>query len=78
MNWRLLIEGAAAAALGGAVNQVALVPDGASTTLTLKIVGAGAVIGLFGYLKKNARKPDRPPPPPEPQADPPPDPGPQI
>lgn len=77
MNWKLLLEGAAAAALGGAINQVALVPDGASPAITIKIVGAGALIGLFGYLKKNARK-DKPPEPQPQQSDPPPDPGPQI
>lgn len=76
MNWKLLLEGVAAAAIGGAINNVSLVPEGASPEVTLKIVGAGAVIGLFGYLKKNARKPDRPNPQPQ-QSEPPPDPGPQ-
>lgn len=78
MNWKLFLEGAAAAAIGGAVNHAAMIPDGVASNpkAALKVIGTGAVIGLFAYLKNNARKP-QPQPQTRLQADPPTDPGPQ-
>lgn len=79
MNWKLFLEGAAAAAIGGAVNHLVLIPDGATHEEAMKGLAIGALIGLIAYLKTNARqaKADQPPASRLRQSDPPPDPGPQ-
>ena len=72
MNWKLFVEGAAAAAggafTGGVIAYEAKVTD---PLLVGKAAASGALVGLLGYLTKNARKPQ-----PQ-QSEPPPDPGPQ-
>lgn len=77
MNWKALLEGITAAAIGGAGTATVVIADGKITDPVLigKIMGAGALIGVGGYFKKNALK-YKPKPKPQ-QSDPPPDPGPQ-
>lgn len=74
-NWKLFLEGLAAAAIGGAVNHLLLIPDGATPETTMKGLAIGALIGVLGYLKTNARQAKAAP---LRQSDPPPDPGPQA
>lgn len=77
MNWKLFVEGAAAAAAGGAFTGGVIAYEAKVTDPLLvgKAAASGALVGLLGYLTKNARKPK---PKPQPmQSEPPPDPGPQ-